>query len=324
MSYQKYIHILLVPILFGTFLCNAFWKTTDEAKEQYEAYKKESKNYCDSNDRLWKWWNGLVPIIDYPQLDTSSINAAIAKWKANPRVIGDEKSRLDTDLNMERIGEYNGFKVLEASRIAYRSQMNWLFACAVISSRINILDDLQKIISKKVENDNSEILIKLKRESESLKKSKNTLKCNTPDSDSSNKEMTITMLTNTAVRHYCHYSHYLGYLESQVDQDLISIQQINAWIWNWGTENLPSNINEWNSLFQWYKSSIDNEFMRVNTTMPRALASFIEMDKTYAVHLMLTIIYDDYIKFRKQLSIYMNLNSQTYQKANNAQNPNIK
>lgn len=322
MSYRKYIIILLIPILLGDFLCTAFWKTDDEAKEQYEAYKKESTNYCDSNDRPWKWWNGIVPIIDYPELDTTSINAAIAKWKANPRIIGDEKSRLDMDLNAERIGEFNWFKLLEASRIAYRSQMNSLFACAVISSRISILDDLKKIISKKIKNDNSEILVKISKEGASLKKSKNTLKCNIPESDSTNKEMMITMLTNTAVRHYCHYSHYLGYLESQVDQNLIAMQQINAWIWKWGVSNLPNNISEWSSQLESYKWSINNEFIRVNTTMPRALASFVEMDKTYAAHLILTIIYDDYIKLRKSLSLYMNLNSQIYQKANNAQNPN--
>ncbi len=46
------------------------------------------------------------------------------------------------------------------------------------------------------------------------------------------------------------------------------------------------------------------------------------MEKVYPTHLMLTIIYDDYIRLRKNLSAYMNASSQLYLKAFNAQDAN--
>ncbi len=46
------------------------------------------------------------------------------------------------------------------------------------------------------------------------------------------------------------------------------------------------------------------------------------MDQTYAAHILLQLVYDDYIRLRKALSNYMNLSSQLYQKANNAQSTN--
>lgn len=46
------------------------------------------------------------------------------------------------------------------------------------------------------------------------------------------------------------------------------------------------------------------------------------MDQTYGAHILLVLIYDDYIRLRKAMSGYMNLSSQLYQKANNAQSTN--
>jgi hypothetical protein len=42
--------------------------------------------------------------------------------------------------------------------------MNALFACGIISSRIDTLVELQDLIGKKIKNKNSEILEKLKNE----------------------------------------------------------------------------------------------------------------------------------------------------------------
>jgi len=42
--------------------------------------------------------------------------------------------------------------------------MNALFACAVVTSRIETIVTLQELISKKIKTKNSEILEKLKKE----------------------------------------------------------------------------------------------------------------------------------------------------------------
>lgn len=319
MSLRIFTSVFIIIFLLGKSIFTVHWATSGEAKEQYEAYKKEADSYCDSNDRSWKDSNALIPKIDYPELDGNAFNNAMAKWKSDPRVIGDEKSRLESDLDPVKIGEFSGFKALEATRIGYRSRMNSLFACAIISSRIDTLTDLQKNIEKKVKSINSEVLQKLKKDAQKLTESKNILKCNAPTS----KEEMITSLTNTAARQYCHYRHYLGYLETRVNTNLSEIQNIEKWIGKWSGTSISQNTAEWNAWFRRYKADIENEIIRADTTLPKALASFWEMDQTYGVHIMLTIIYDDYARLRKALSEYMNINSQIYQKANNAQNPNL-
>lgn len=55
--------------------------------------------------------------------------------------------------------------------------MNALFACAVISSRIDSMKTLQEIISKKITNKESEIQKKFTRNVNSLTRSLNQLKC---------------------------------------------------------------------------------------------------------------------------------------------------
>lgn len=134
--------------------------------QTYEDYTKEAGAYCDDTARSWGTNNTLVPKIDYPELSDTVINATLIKWRDNnPKwMVGEEKERLRADLDPVTIGEYSGFKALEVARIGYRSNMNALFACGIISSRIDTLVELQDLIGKKIKNKNSEILEKLKNE----------------------------------------------------------------------------------------------------------------------------------------------------------------
>ncbi len=90
----------------------------------------------------------------------------------------DEKLRLKRDLDPVRIGEYSGFKALEIARIGYRTRMNTLFSCAVVSSRIDTMQSLTKLIAEKFKPNNSEIQEKITRDINKLLNVFNTLKCN--------------------------------------------------------------------------------------------------------------------------------------------------
>jgi uncharacterized protein YvpB len=46
------------------------------------------------------------------------------------------------------------------------------------------------------------------------------------------------------------------------------------------------------------------------------------MERTYGMHLMLVVLYDDYVRLRDNLSSHFNSISQLLEKAYNAQNPN--
>lgn len=292
------------------------------ASQTYENYSTGAIEYCDSSDRTWSRDNTLVAKLDYPAFDTNIVNITMAKWQNNPQVVGDEKMRLKYDLDTVRIGQFRWFKTLEVARIGYRTQMNALFACAVISSRIDTIDTLQKLIDKKINSKESEIRQKLKKEADRLKKNLTTLKCNpTKNSDERKKWEMITSLINTASHQYCHYRHYLGYLDSNIG-DVTRTQNIEKWIGTGSGTTLSTSTIWWNTASMSYQSDLSREIIRADTTLPKAIRSLIEMDQTYGAHILLTIIYDDYIRLRKALSSYMNISSQLYQKANNAQNAN--
>lgn len=84
----------------------------------------------------------------------------------------------------------------------------------------------------------------------------------------------------------------------------------------------PRTIDEWRKSYVKQSNSIEKEITRADQTLPRAIRSFRDMQHSYPIHLMLIIIYDDFIRVRNILSVYMNSSSQLYQKAYNAQDKN--
>lgn len=94
---------------------------------------------------------------------------------------------------------------------------------------------------------------------------------------------------------------------------------------NIGTGNgtkIATNTELWIESYNNYTNSLTREIDRADNSLPRALRTFLDMERAYPAHLMLTIIYDDYIRLRANLSKYMNASTQTYLKANNAQDAN--
>lgn len=64
---------------------------------------------------------------------------------------------------------------------------------------------------------------------------------------------------------------------------------------------------------------ITNEKTRAKSTLPKAIAAYNEMNRTYTIHLLLGVIYEDYRTLRDQLDTYMRGVTQTFLKAHNAQ-----
>ena len=83
-------------------------------------------------------------------------------------------------------------------------------------------------------------------------------------------------------------------------------------------------VQSWVNSYNSYVNSLQTEIARAETTLPRVLKAYKEMERSYSIHLMLLIIYDDYIRLRKNLATYMNASTQLYMKAYNAQDSNNK
>lgn len=69
-------------------------------------------------------------------------------------------------------------------------------------------------------------------------------------------------------------------------------------------------------------TAMDSERLRAEDTLPRALKAFREMKRTYMPHILLTLIYDDYLELRNNLDLYLSNVSQLFEKAHNAQDAN--
>jgi len=107
--------------------------------QTFEQYQQNVAAYCDAPEREWTKTNTIVAIPQYPKLDSSAVNAQIARTQSLSNLTQTEKQKLQQDLNAARIGDFSGYKTLEVARLQYRSTMDSLFACAVVESRLEIL-----------------------------------------------------------------------------------------------------------------------------------------------------------------------------------------
>lgn len=209
----------LILVFFWAILPNVF-SAEELAKvtKTYEEYQQNSKNQCDASHNPWSENNSLVPIPQYPKLDTQAVNNQINS--PNLENISDsEKEKLKKELDMQRIGEFSGFKTLEVARLQYRSTMNSLFACAIVESRLKILSDLRANFTEL----SSEINQQFDKEQKKLEEQKSKLNCQSAKDKTSTS---MQELVNSSTRQYCHYRHYLSYLDDHLRADRYNIEQI--------------------------------------------------------------------------------------------------
>lgn len=132
----------------------------------------------------------------------------------------------------------------------------------------------------------------------------------------------LVALKNSATRQYCHYRYYLTYLDAELETNRANVETIEKSIGAGDGTRVANTAMEWMESYNNYKYSINHEIERADSSLPKAFRALREMEQAYPAHLMLTIIYDDYIRLRKNLSAYMNASTQIYLKAYNAQDAN--
>jgi uncharacterized protein YfcZ (UPF0381/DUF406 family) len=199
--------------------------------------------------------------------------------------------------------------------------MDGFFACAVVASRSEKITKLEQLIDKKYPAKASDIRNKIKKEKERYERLKNQMRCQiNTGADETNKM--IDKLSNSATKEYCHFTFYMTYLGENVRNNFTKMQEIEKSL---KTEDIGRSSRSTDEALQDMTKkarSIDTEIARTRDTLPKALVAYREMERTYTIHLLLVIIYDDYLTLRNQLSDYMSAVSQLYEKAFNAQDAN--
>lgn len=287
--------------------------------KSYQSYLDGAKSYCDSTDRYWGKNNAIRPVPQYPELKASAVNHQISRTQNLSNLSTEEKNRLASELDMSRIGDFSGFKTLEVARLQYRSTMNSLFSCAIVNSRLRILKGLRETVESTLNGANSEITTQLNKEQTRLEREKDNLQCNNSDA---NQTAVMQEIVNSATRQYCHYRYYLSYLDTTLESDRAYVESVEQAIGTGSGTNIARDSEAWIKSYNNYATALETEIRRADATLPRAIRTFMDMEKAYPAHLMLAIIYDDYIRLRNSLSTYMNASTQTYLKAYNAQDAN--
>ncbi len=183
------------------------------------------------------------------------------------------------------------------------------------ASRVEKLRTISRLISKA---GSSEIGKKLENDANKLEKLKDS-NCGTTVSKQSLTNFSQAIARSATVE-YCSYVNYLDYLDATIQDNYTSVMNLEKKIGNGGeNQSNPSTIASAAQAMSRRNIQIENDLVRARSTLPKVLVAYREMERTYTVHLMLIIIYDDYLELRENLNTYLNAVSQLFEKAKNAQ-----
>ena len=288
-------------------------------KREYSCYQTWVDNFCKASDKPWNKEIKDVGSVEnrYAELSAKAQNKKIAEI-VNKEKYPTERAKLEAELDLSRIGAFEGFKAAEIARIEYRNNMNKIFSCAVIATRIEKTKKVQALIQK---TGSSEITEKLKADIKKLEQLKPTSCATNMGTDALNDYSMA--LASSATAEYCSYRNYLDYIQANIDSNYTNIMQDEQKIGQADGNTGTTSTTE--STLQSITSRADqiqSDIARAESTLPKALVAYREMVRTYDIHLMLVIIYDDYIELRQNLNIYLSAVSQLFEKAKNAQSSN--
>lgn len=132
-------------------------------------------------------------------------------------------------------------------------------------------------------------------------------------------------MVQTILIEHCSYQRYLSYIRANIQADERAIMELEKNIrTNPDSINtlIPQTLSQFRQSVSSKSTAIDQEIVRSSITLKKAVDAFKGMERSYATHILLTIIYDDYVRLRANLITYLNANSQYFEKSYNAQNVN--
>lgn len=287
-------------------------------KKLFSCYQEFAKS-CKNATYPWMKYPdlGKTSKCEYGEFTPSWINSMISCMESSENT--GNSTWYKEWVTLAQIGSFGGFRVAEVSRKLYRKNMNAIFSCTVIATRKDKLEKLGSIIKGK--SGASEIERSLEKEKKRYELLMTKMNCN-QNMTSKGDDKIIDRLASSAMIEYCNYTYYLDYLDENIKSNFAQSLTIDANIGSQSGTNIATTTDQARSVFASYGNILESERSRANSTVPKAIMAFQEMDRTYITHLLLVIIYDDYLKLRDNLNTYMSIVSQTFEKAYNAQDAN--
>lgn len=266
----------------------------------YAFYQDSVDNFCKPSDStLWKDWkqDNLITIDQVRYADITSKNSN-DYYKNYLVSIKQDPSGIDL------AGLGIGPKFLEKASYVYKATMGSIYACAVMNAKVRITDNLLTNIPTTQSN----LKQKLKTQLSNLRNKITTDGCR---EITSTAELSIKkiLLDNTTYQ-YCNYRQYLYYLDMSSKQNMADYMTGST---------LPKNTDSAAREIAIAENAISTEIAHTKEVYTQAMVAFTEFEKTYASHVVLEFILQDYINLRDSLKQVLNPIGQVIYKASNKQ-----
>ncbi|EKD29592.1 MAG: hypothetical protein ACD_78C00346G0005 [uncultured bacterium (gcode 4)] len=283
----------------------------------YEGYKNNVEKYCKldktvpNRNQLWVDWE-KESLIKKEQVIYADITKKEEGDREYKRHLGDIKadpSKIDT---IEKFSLGPAF--LEKASYTYKETMGAIYACAVMNAKVRIIGTLMTKIPMTQSNTKE----RYQKQLDYIRKAAGE-KCRITG-DTSELSIKKTLLDNTTYQ-YCNYRQYLHYLDSVSKKSLDVYYKISKE--GTTTENINLLKNTDSAAMEISRSAgkITSEISHTREVFPQAMVAFTEFEKTYASHIILEFILQDYLDLRETLKQLLNPIGQVIYKASNAQSP---
>ncbi|MDD5197952.1 MAG: hypothetical protein PHN60_03790 [Candidatus Gracilibacteria bacterium] len=283
----------------------------------YEGYKNNVEKYCKldktvpNRNQLWRDWEkeSLIKKEQVIYADITKKEQGDTEYK---RYLGEIKAdpfRIDTIENFSL-----GPTFLEKASYVYKETMGAVYACAVMNAKVRIIGTLMAKIPMTQSNTKE----RYQKQLVYIQKIAGE-KCRITG-DTSELSVKKTLLDNTAYQ-YCNYRQYLYYLDSASKKSLDIYYKIHTEGNTTENANLLKNTDS--AAMEIFQSAgkITSEIAHTREVFPQAMVAFAEFEKTYASHIILEFILQDYLDLRDTLKKLLNPIGQVIYKASNAQSP---
>lgn len=207
---------------------------------------------------------------------------------------------------------------LSAASEAYKERTNALFACAQIGFKIRTHESIiQTIRGEKADTGN--MVKQLETQTRMLRQEGEKRKCTDVSSISDGKGLFLKkILLDNAFYQYCDYRHYLQYLKTNISTRVSKFSKDQKE--NPDQEGSFSTEKAVTDILQ-SSSKIDAEIAHTREVFGQAMVAYTEFERTYASHVVLLFITEDYRLLRESLKKIMNPLGQVIYKTSNAQSP---
>jgi hypothetical protein len=300
---------MFLAIFFLLFSFEGVFAADDAEVGTYEFYKQSVDRFCKpTNPELWNQWkdNSFLKNEQVFYADITKKDEGDAVYKAFLKGIESDPSKIDL------IGLGLGPRFLEKASHVYKEAMGTIYACAVMNAKVRTINGL--LANQSVRSNLKDKLTNQLKYTMSAMKTK----CRTIE-DKKEQSLKRSILDNTTYQ-YCNYRQYLYYLDSTSKNSLKAYYDTNKGTAS-GASNLLKNTDGAAMEISRSAGKIASEIAHVKVVFPQAMVAYTEFEKTYASHVILEFILQDYIGIRGTLKKLLNPIGQVIYKASNAQSP---